>query len=92
MRSTTSLAQLQQQVGQRLQEARTQAGLRQEDVAHAAHIDYKRYQAIEEGRVNATLRTLSRVARAMGLDYWMLMRKPRGSSRSGVGDLRARPK
>jgi transcriptional regulator with XRE-family HTH domain len=73
-----SLAQLQKQLGQRIREVRVQAKMRQEDVAHEAGLDVKRYQKLEYGTVNATLRTLQRVATGLGTDFWTLMRKPGG--------------
>lgn len=60
-------------VGQRIRAARIQAGLTQEDAAHAANIDWRRWQRIEEGTVNVTLKTLVRVARAVQTDFWGLV-------------------
>jgi hypothetical protein len=42
-------------------------------VAARAGIDYKRYQRIEQGSVNTTVRTLDRIAAAMELEFWQLM-------------------
>jgi len=36
-------------------------------------MDYKRWQRLEGGKVNATVRTLSRVAEALGLSFWELV-------------------
>ena len=61
------------EIGRRVKEARVAAGLTQEDAAHAAGIDYKRWQRIESGGVNVTVRTLARVAGAIGQDFWSLL-------------------
>ena len=45
----------------------------QEEAAAAAGMDYKRWQRLEEGVVNPTVRTLARVAKALGTDFWMLL-------------------
>jgi hypothetical protein len=42
--------------------------------ADRARIDYKRWQALEKGRANPTLRTLIRIAEALETDFWALMR------------------
>lgn len=49
------------------------AKLTQEAAASRADIDYKRWQALEIGQVNATLRTLARVAAALEIDVWELL-------------------
>lgn len=46
----------------------------QEETAASARIDYKRYQRLEGGTVNATIRTLSRVAQAFRTDVWTMLR------------------
>lgn len=61
------------QLGRRIRDARAEAGLTQEDAAHAARIDPKRWQRLEAGLVNPTVRTLARVAEALGLDFWQLV-------------------
>jgi transcriptional regulator with XRE-family HTH domain len=58
------------ELGNRLRDARHSAGLTQERVAFLSDIDYKRYQRIEAGEVNVTLRTLVRIAEAIGADLW----------------------
>lgn len=70
------------QVGSRLKAARRAHGATQEDVADRAKIDYKRYQALEEGRVNATLGTLLRVAEALDMSFWALLGAAAPKSRS----------
>jgi transcriptional regulator with XRE-family HTH domain len=45
----------------------------QEDAASAAGIDVKRWQRLEAGEVNATVRTLCRVAKALKMTFWDLV-------------------
>jgi transcriptional regulator with XRE-family HTH domain len=61
------------ELGQRVRTARLEAGLTQEDAAAAAELDWRRWQRIEEGTVNATIKTLVRVARAVRKDFWSLL-------------------
>ena len=60
------------EIGTRIARARRTAKLTQEDAAHLARIDYKRWQRLEAGDVNATVRTLVRVADALGVEFWAL--------------------
>jgi transcriptional regulator with XRE-family HTH domain len=62
------------EAGEQIRRARVFAKLTQEDAADRARIDYKRWQALEKGRANPTLRTLIRVAEALEVDFWALMR------------------
>ena len=64
------------EIGGRLKAAREAAGLTQEEAADRAGIDYKRWQRIESGQVNATVRTLVRAARAVKLTFWTLVGPP----------------
>jgi transcriptional regulator with XRE-family HTH domain len=52
-------------IGRRLAEARTVAGLTQEAAAARAGIDYKRWQRMEAGGANLTIKTLCRAAVAV---------------------------
>lgn len=61
------------ELGQRILRARAEAGLTQEAAAAAAGIDYKRWQRLERGEVNTTVRTLTRVAGALGVTFWDLV-------------------
>jgi len=61
------------ELGSRIRAAREAAGFTQEAVAARCGIDYKRYQRLEQGAVNTTIRTLLRVARAMDMDFWGLL-------------------
>ena len=56
--------------------ARLKAGLTQENVAAEGAIDWRRWQRIEEGTANVTVRTLVRVAAALGVDFWQLLSAP----------------
>ena len=47
--------------------AREAAGLTQEDAAHAAGLDVAQYRKVENGQTNASIRTVARVASALGL-------------------------
>jgi transcriptional regulator with XRE-family HTH domain len=67
-------------LGRRIQEARSEAGLTQEDAASLAGIDWRRWQRLEGGSVNPTVRTLARVARVLGLSFWELVVRPRPRS------------
>jgi transcriptional regulator with XRE-family HTH domain len=62
-------------LGRSVRRARTSAGITQEKAASQADIDYKRYQRIEAGTVNLTVRTLHRIARALDVDFWELLRR-----------------
>jgi transcriptional regulator with XRE-family HTH domain len=62
------------QVGAQVRRARTSRGLTQEEAAARAGIGYKRLQAIEAGSVNATIRTLARIADGLEYDFWRLLR------------------
>ncbi len=73
------------EVGERIRRARVAAGLTQEDAADSAGVDWRRWQRLEAGRVNATIRTLVRVSGALGLTFWALLgaRAPKGASAGG---------
>lgn len=70
-------ARIIREVGELVREARERAGLTQEEAASKAGIDYKRWQRIESGDVNATIRTLVRVASACRVDFWSLIGRRR---------------
>lgn len=61
-------------VGECVHLARLNAGLTQQAAADAADIDVKRWQRIEAGDVNCTIKTLVAVAAATGTDLWSLLR------------------
>jgi transcriptional regulator with XRE-family HTH domain len=60
------------ELGLRIQRARVSAGLTQEQAASDSAIDYKRWQRLEEGSVNPTVKTLHRVAAALDVPFWEL--------------------
>lgn len=69
-------------IGERLVRARNAVDLTQEEAAYRARIDYKRLQKLEKGKVNATVRTLLRLADVYGVGFWALMSSaPRRSSK-----------
>jgi len=61
------------EVGERIKARRQAVGLTQEETAAAAGIDYKRWQRLELGAVNPTVRTLVRAAEAVGCTVWDLL-------------------
>jgi transcriptional regulator with XRE-family HTH domain len=61
------------ELGRRLRAARLAAKITQEEAAARAAIDYKRFQRLEAGTVNATVRTLVRAAAAVDLSFWDLV-------------------
>lgn len=65
------------EIGRRVREARLRAELSQEAAASRAEIDTKRWQRLEAGKVNATVRTLTRAAHAIGVSVWELLRAER---------------
>ena len=68
-----------QEAGRRIASLRKGLGLTQEEAADRAGIDYKRWQRLEGGSVNATLRTLLRVSEALDVNIWtMLQGRSRG--------------
>ncbi len=68
------LALLLRRLGARLHRLREVAGITQEAAAHRAGIDVKRWQRLEAGLVNPTVRTLDRAAHALGTDFWSVAR------------------
>ncbi len=67
---------VQKEVGRRIRAARLAAGLTQEEASAASGIDPKRWQRLEQGTVNATVRTLVRVAAALSTTFWILIAPP----------------
>jgi len=54
-------------LGNRVRSLRCERGLTQEESAHRATLDAKHLQAIEAGRVNATVASLVGIARSLGV-------------------------
>jgi transcriptional regulator with XRE-family HTH domain len=73
VRESPTTLDVQKEIGRRIRDARVAAGLTQEAAAAAAGIDVKRWQRLEQGGVNATVRTLGRVAEALGMTFWGLL-------------------
>jgi len=70
------------ELGSRIRAAREDAGLTQEQAAESASVPYKRYQAIEHGRANVTVKTIARVARGLRLSVWDLVGQGAASRKS----------
>ena len=62
-------------VGKNVRIERLKARLTQEKAAALSEIDVKHLQKIETGRINATLRSLARIAAALGTVPDRLLRK-----------------
>ncbi|MFI9823218.1 helix-turn-helix transcriptional regulator [Streptomyces sp. NPDC052013] len=63
-----------QRIGRRIRQVREHHNLTQEAVVLAVPINRAHYQDIEAGRANPTLRTLLRIARAIGVPIDELFR------------------
>lgn len=74
MSNSSALSALLREIGGRVRAARESRGFTQEEAAHAAGIDYKRWQRLEQGTVNPTVKTLDRAAQALGSSFWDLVR------------------
>lgn len=77
------LAHVLRRLGARLRRLREVAELTQETAADRAGIDVKRWQRLEAGEVNPTVRTLDRAAHALGTDFWTVVRPDDGESGEG---------
>jgi transcriptional regulator with XRE-family HTH domain len=62
-------------LGRRLRDIRQAQGLRQQDLQELG-INQKYYQRIEAGRVNLTLRSLEKLASALGIEILDVFQKP----------------
>ncbi len=92
MARKTDIGRIRPALEERIRGLRDKAGLAQEDAAHRAGIDYKRWQRIEAGDVNSTVRTLARVADALGITFWQLVREPGGANNGALSrQARCRP-
>lgn len=63
-------------VGRRVAEVRSEAGLTQETLAERLEVALTYVARIEQGRQNVTLRSLARVAEALGVDPRVLLDAP----------------
>jgi transcriptional regulator with XRE-family HTH domain len=68
-------------IGAHIRHARLAAGLSQENAAARSGVGYKRWQEIEAGSANPTIRTLDRIATTLGVTIWRILRKD-GSPRA----------
>jgi transcriptional regulator with XRE-family HTH domain len=68
-------------IAKRIREARAVAGLSQEEAASRAGVGYKRWQEIESGAANPTVRTLDRIAETLGVELWDIVRANKGPAR-----------
>jgi transcriptional regulator with XRE-family HTH domain len=82
----SEFAEILRELGLRIQRARVSAGLTQEQAASDSAIDYKRWQRLEEGSVNPTVKTLHRVAAALDIPFWELF-APMQRRRPSYDDL-----
>lgn len=57
----------------RLRAARLAAGISQETLSDLTGIAYRRYQTLEAGTANTTIKTLVRIADALEVDVWDLL-------------------
>jgi len=60
-------------LGRKVRAARARAGRTQEQAAAASGIEVKRWQRLEAGTVNPTMRTLERVASALDTTVWQML-------------------
>ena len=63
-------------LGRNLRHARLTAGLTQETLADRCDLHRTYIGAVERGERNVTLRTIERVAKALGVDPLELLREP----------------
>ena len=69
MSSQQSAEAIQRRIGERMRELRTKLDMTQEAAAAASGIDYKRWQRLEAGDVNATIKTIVRVAITLSVSF-----------------------
>ena len=81
MAKRSELSNLLVDIGARIAAARGAAQLTQEAAAAQAGIDYKRWQQLEAGRANVTIKTLCRVAVALGASWETIAVGERGGPR-----------
>lgn len=69
----------QQDLAKNIRRRRKELGLTQEDAAHAMGMATRHFQKVEAGELNITLRTLCRIARALGSEVSELL-APQGET------------
>ena len=62
-------------VGLNLQNARSQRGLSQEELAHLASVHQTYLSGVERGKRNPTIEVLDRIAAVLGIDIEQLVRR-----------------
>lgn len=60
---------IQQKVGKRIQEIRTQKNISQQDLASKCNFEKSNMSRLEKGNANATLSTLEKVCDALQVDF-----------------------
>ena len=68
-------AEVQAGIARRIRAVREAANLTQEDAAERSGIDLRRWQRLEAGEANPTVRTLGRIAETCGVDFWSLVER-----------------
>lgn len=68
--------EIQRRLGRAVRSARRANALTQEEVARRSGFGWRHIQKIEAGEVNATLRTICKLAAAVGVDPGALLREP----------------
>src|SRR4051812_39421711 len=58
--------------GRRVRALRLARGLTQEQLGHAAGIDYKHLSAVEPGAKAPSFDAIGKLAKALGVEYWQL--------------------
>lgn len=72
---------IREQVGQNVQRFRQQKKLSQEDLAFEAEIHRTYISGVERGVRNPTVTVLERIANALDVEVWELLKPPNRSSR-----------
>ncbi len=74
MAGAISFSSILKDVGARIRAVRRERGLTQEQAAGRIGIEVRRYQRIEAGEINVTLRTLWTIATALGVSIGRLIK------------------
>ncbi len=73
--------QILDRIGRRVAELRAEAGLTQDRLAEALAVSVQYLQRVEGGRENLTVRSLVRIATALGVAFTALFKTPRLKAR-----------
>jgi transcriptional regulator with XRE-family HTH domain len=60
-------------LGKAVRHLRKYAGLSQEELAHKSDIHHTWISHIEQGRVNASHKTMESIAAGIGVDHWQIL-------------------